>query len=48
MKYDLLLKDGHVIDPSQGINQKMDVGIRGERIEDLGRDLRANESVSDH
>jgi len=45
MKYDLLLKDGHVIDPSQGINQKMDVGIRGERIEDLGRDLCASESV---
>jgi dihydroorotase len=45
MKYDLLLKDGHVIDPSQGINQKMDVGIQGDRIEDLGQDLRANESV---
>jgi dihydroorotase len=45
MKYDLLLKEGHVIDPSQGINQQMDVGIRSGRIEELGPALSANGSV---
>jgi dihydroorotase len=44
-KYDLILKDGHVIDPSQGINQVMDVGIKGGRISNLGLGLEANESV---
>jgi dihydroorotase len=46
MKYDLLLKGGCVIDPSQGIHQViMDVGIKGERIEDVGQELDVNESV---
>ena len=44
-KYDLLLKGGHVIDPSQGINEIMDVGIKGGRIADLHPELDANEST---
>ena len=31
-KYDLLLKGGHVIDPANGINEAMDVGIAGRSI----------------
>lgn len=33
--YDVLIKNGTVIDPASGINQKMDVGIYGSRIADV-------------
>ena len=45
MKYDLLLRQGHVIDPSQGINGILDVGIKGGKIEDLGPELDAQGSL---
>ena len=45
MIYDLLLKHGHVIDPSQSINGIFDVGIKGGKILSVGTDLDA--SVSD-
>lgn len=44
-KYDLMLKGGHVIDPSQGINQVMDLGIKAGCIADLGVGLDSTESV---
>jgi len=44
-KYDLMLKGGHVIDPSQGINQVMDLGIKAGRIADLRVGLDSTESV---
>ena len=43
MQYDLLLKDGRVIDPANGIDSRMDVGIKDGRIAVVARDL----SVSD-
>lgn len=33
--YDVLIKNGTVIDPASGINQRMDVGIYGSRIADV-------------
>ena len=33
--YDLLIKNGTVVDPAQGIHQKMDIGIYGSRIVDV-------------
>jgi predicted amidohydrolase len=37
MIHDLLLKQGHFIDPSQSINGIFDVGIKDGRILSLGR-----------
>ena len=34
--YDLVLKGGRVIDPAQGIDAVMDVGIKNGRIAKLG------------
>lgn len=39
MSYDLLLSEGHVIDPSQGIDRVLDIAIAGGRIVELGADL---------
>jgi dihydroorotase len=36
MHFDLVLRNGHVIDPAQAIDQIADVGIMGERIAALG------------
>lgn len=41
MEYDLVLRNGHVIDPSQGINRILDVGIRNGLVADLGESLAA-------
>jgi dihydroorotase len=51
--YDLLLKDGHVIDPANNIDGKMDVGIRDRKIKKVALDIPASEAtkvvdVSDH
>src|SRR5688572_2510582 len=43
-KYDLLLKGGRVIDPSQSFNAPGDVAIAGGRIAAMGRDIDAAES----
>ncbi len=45
MIYDLLLKQGHVIDPSQAIDGILDVGISGGKILSLGAELDASESA---
>ena len=37
--YDLLLKGGQVIDPSQDINQSMDVAISGGKINRVAPDI---------
>lgn len=37
--WDLLLKNGHVIDPRNGINGRLDVAVTGGRISRVGRDL---------
>jgi len=40
--YDLLLKGGHVIDPANGINGKMDVAVIGGKIAAVEGDIAAN------
>ena len=44
-KYDLLVKGGRVIDPSQGIDRVMDVAIRMGRIADLQPDIPATDAA---
>ena len=39
LRYDLLLKGGHVIDPRNQIHRRMDVGICGTRIETVAEDI---------
>ena len=51
--YDLLLKDGHVIDPANNIDVKMDVGIKDRKIKSVAPDIPSSEAtkvvdVSDH
>ena len=44
-KYDLLVKGGRVIDPSQSIDRVMDVAIRGGRVADLQGEIPASEAA---
>lgn len=37
--YDILIKNGHVIDPANRINTKMDVAIRGDKIARVEKDI---------
>jgi len=37
--YDLIIRGGKVIDPSQGLEEKRDIAISGDRIVELGEDL---------
>jgi len=43
-RYDLLLKGGHVIDPANGIDAKMDVAISSGRIAAVEKDIPANQA----
>ncbi|WP_221929924.1 amidohydrolase/deacetylase family metallohydrolase [Fodinibius sediminis] len=43
--YDLLLKGGHVIDPKNGIDQSMDLGIKGKTIARVARDIPPGEAL---
>lgn len=36
MKFDLLLKNGHVLDPGQGIDGRLDIAVAGGRIAEIG------------
>ncbi len=40
--YDLLLKGGHVIDPANGIDATMDVGIRGKQVAQVSTEISAD------
>ncbi|MCL4854487.1 MAG: hypothetical protein KJZ78_24260, partial [Bryobacteraceae bacterium] len=40
--YDLLLKNGHVIDPANGRNGRFDIAITGDRIAAIGNSLPAS------
>jgi dihydroorotase len=44
MKYDLLLTDGDVLDPAGGLKGRMDVGIAGGKIVEVGANLPQNEA----
>ena len=42
--YDLLIKGGRVIDPSQNIDDKLDIAISGGKISKVAKDIPAQES----
>jgi dihydroorotase len=44
MKYDLLIRDGEVIDPGSGLRGRMDVGIAGGKIAEVAPALREAEA----
>src|SRR6476660_2219965 len=46
MAYDLILKDGHVVDPSQHIDGVMDVAFAGGKVAAVGLNLKADGSTS--
>ena len=49
MKYDLLICNGRAVDPSQGLDDPRDIGLRGDKIVALGQHLdprEARESVN--
>jgi dihydroorotase len=45
--FDLILKGGHVIDSANGINRKMDVGIKDKKITQVAQKIIANTKVID-
>ena len=45
-RFDLVVKGGRVIDPAQGIDEHLDVGVRRGRIAELERDLGDEARVS--
>lgn len=45
MKLDLLIKGGRVIDPAQGLDAQVDVGVARGRIEAIGKDLGTSEAL---
>src|SRR5438045_4395423 len=44
-RYDLLLKGGHVVDPANGLDAKMDVAVSLGRIAAVEKDISANEAA---
>ncbi|MFQ5753003.1 MAG: amidohydrolase/deacetylase family metallohydrolase, partial [bacterium] len=43
-KYDVLLKGGHVIDPSNNIDETMDVAIKGNKIAQVAEDIPSSQA----
>jgi dihydroorotase len=41
VRYDLLVKGGHVLDPGQGLDGELDIGITAGKISEVGQDLDA-------
>ena len=44
MPYDLLVKGGHVLDPGQGLDGRMDIGITGGKIAAIQAEIPASEA----
>jgi dihydroorotase len=44
MKYDLLIRDGEVIDPGGGLRGRLDVGVAGGKIVEVAPSLREDEA----
>ena len=44
MDYDLILKGGHVIDPSQGLDGVTDVAFKGGKVAAVGRNLKVGDA----
>src|SRR5437764_4925281 len=45
MSYDLVIKGGHVLDPGQGLDGKMDIGISAGRIAAIAPEIPAGEAA---
>ena len=45
MKLDFVIKNGHVVDPAQGIDQKMDIAVKDNRIRAHYADQRCRHSA---
>ena len=45
MTYDLLIKNGRVIDPASGLDDQMDVAVKGNRIEAVASGIDASEAT---
>ena len=45
MKWDLLIKGGTVVDPSQGLHRVADVAISGDKVAEVGPDLDGSDAV---
>src|SRR6266581_5465990 len=45
MPYDVVIKGGHVLDPGQGLDGHMDIGISGGRIAAIQPDIPASEAA---
>ena len=45
MKYDLVVKGGHVVDPGQGLDGRMDIGISGGKIAAIEQDIPASDAA---
>ncbi len=43
-QYDVVLKDGHVIDPANGIDRQMDVAVTGNKIAAVSAEINASEA----
>jgi dihydroorotase len=45
MPYDLLIKGGHVLDPGQGLDGRLDIGITDGKIAAIQADIPASEAA---
>ena len=45
MNYDVVIKGGHVLDPGQGLDGRMDIGVSGGRITAIQQDIPATEAA---
>ena len=45
MPYDVVVKGGHVLDPGQGLDGRMDIGITNGRIAAIQPDIAASEAA---
>lgn len=45
MTYDLLIKNGRVLDPASGLDDLMDVAVKGNRIEDVAHKIETNNAA---
>src|SRR5947207_3091615 len=45
MPFDIVIKGGHVLDPGQGLDGPMDIGIAGGRITAIESDIAAGEAA---
>jgi len=45
LRYDLLLKGGHVLDPGQGLDAHLDIAVSGGKIAAIAPDIPAQDAA---